>query len=123
MAGRGVRLVTAVDPSAVPRACLSAVANPLRESARRARAAARRLTAGWAPREHFAQEGLLAGRTISLPRPSPATRHPEPEGRDAHSAGNDMLSAPGLLHRDEHARERRRSERARDQGRRAEECA
>jgi hypothetical protein len=112
-------VVTPADYFAGPRACLSTVGTPLRGSARRARAAARGLTRGWAARERFAQEGLLAERTISLPR-RPAMRHPE---RDEHSARADMVSAPGLLHLDELARVRRRSERAREQERDAEECA
>ncbi len=121
--GRSVRLVTPVDYFAVPRASLSTVGNPLREGARRAGTAARRLTRGWAAAEDFAQEGLLAERTIPLPRRPAATRHPEPDGRDEQSARDDMVRGHGLLALDQLARVRRRRKRAREQERKAEECA
>ena len=100
--------------------------NPLREGARRARVVARRLTPGWAAREGFSQEGLLAERTISPPRPPPATRQPEPRagGRAEESARDDMVSAR-VLDLEQRARLRRRGERDREPGRdrTAEECA
>jgi hypothetical protein len=59
------------------------MARTLRHGVKRARSLARRVSGDWARREAFAQDGLLAGRTITPPGPRAVQRDLRAASRDS----------------------------------------